>query len=154
MATAEQMTSAWRGAPFSMMAFHYNTEQHRAYLHMIDTIAQHWLRVFDHNTDFYSAVYWDLLTRLWQANKPVRRTEALKFMTSVKSAATASKYLNEALRQRLLQEYPNPQDARSKVLELSPDVRARLDTFFDHAVEEVRRANQGISHKGPVPDLG
>ena len=121
---------------------------------MIDTISQHWLRVFDHNTDFYSAVYWDLLTRLWQANKPVRRTDALKFMTSVKSAATAGKYLNEAIRQRLLQEYPNPQDARSKVLELSPDFRARLDTFFDHAVEEVRRANQGISHKGPVPDLG
>jgi DNA-binding MarR family transcriptional regulator len=121
---------------------------------MIDTIAQHWLRVFDHNTAFYSAVYWDLLTRLWQANKPVRRTDALKFMTSVKSAATASKYLNEAIRQRLLQEYPNPQDARSKVLELSPDFRARLDTFFDHAVEAVRQANQGISHKGPVPDLG
>ena len=135
------------------MAFQYNTEQYRAYLHMIDTISQHWLRVFGHNTDFYSAVYWDLLTRLWQANKPVRRTEALKFMTSVKSAATAGKYLNEALRQRLLQEYPNPQDARSKVLELSPDVRARLDTFFDHAVEAVRRANQGISHKGPVPDV-
>ena len=121
---------------------------------MIDTISQHWLRVFDHNTDFYSAVYWDLLTRLWQANKPVRRTDALKFMTSVKSAATAGKYLNEAIRQRLLQESPNPQDARSKVLELSPDVRARLDTFFDHAVEEVRQANQEISHKGPVPDVG
>ena len=136
------------------MAFHYNTEQHRAYLHMIDTISQHWLRVFDHNTDFYSAVYWDLLTRLWQANKPVRRTDALKFMTSVKSAATAGKYLNEAIRQRLLQEYPNPQDARSKVLELSPDVRARLDTFFDHAVAAVRQATQEISRKGPVPDLG
>jgi hypothetical protein len=120
---------------------------------MIDTISQHWLRVFDHNTDFYSAVYWDLLTRLWQANKPVRRTDALKFMTSVKSAATAGKYLNEAIRQRLLQEYPNPQDARSKVLELSPDFRARLDTFFDHAVGAVRQANQGIRHKGPVPDL-
>jgi hypothetical protein len=137
-----------------MMAFQYNTEQHRAYLHMINTISQHWLRVFDHNTDFYSAVYWDLLTRLWQAKKPVRRTDALKCMTAVKSAATAGKYLNAAIRQRLLQEYPNPQDARSKVLELSPDVRARLDTFFDHAVEEVRQANQEISHQGPVPDLG
>ena len=137
-----------------MMAFHYTTEQHRAYLHMIDTISQHWLRVFDHNTDFYSAVYWDLLTRLWHANTPVRRTEALKCMTSVKSAATAGKYLNAAIRQRLLQESPNPQDARSKVLELSPDLRARLDTFFDHAVEEVRQANQAISHQGPVPDVG
>ena len=137
-----------------MMAFHYTTEQHRAYLHMIDTISQHWLRVFDHNTDFYSAVYWDLLTRLWHANTPVRRTEALKCMTSVKSAATAGKYLNAAIRQGLLQESPNPQDARSKVLELSPDLRARLDTFFDHAVAAVRQANQAISHQGPVPDVG
>ena len=59
-----------------MRACQYTTVQHRAYLHMIDTIAQHWLRVFAHNTDFYSAVYWDLLTRLWHANTPVRRTEA------------------------------------------------------------------------------
>jgi hypothetical protein len=78
----------------------------------------------------------------------------VKCMTSVKSAATAGKYLNAAIRQRLLQESPNPQDARSKVLELSPDLRARLDTFFDHAVEEVRQANQAISHQGPVPDVG
>jgi hypothetical protein len=135
------------------MAFHYNDEQHRAYLSMIANISQHWLQVFDHNTTFYSAVYWDLLTRLWQADKPVRRTEALKWMTSVKSAVTAGKYLNEAIRQRLLQEYPNPQDARSKVVELSPDFRARLDTFFDHAVEAVCQANQEIRCKGPVPDL-
>src|SRR5918996_5073631 len=128
------------------MSLQYNDEQRREYLNMTDNIVQHWLRVFDQDTEFYSAVYWDLFTRIWKSDRPVRRTDALKFMTSVKSAATAGKYLNEAIRQRLVQESPNPQDARSKVLELSPDVRARLDTFFDHAVAEVRRANQAISH--------
>jgi hypothetical protein len=135
------------------MSLQYNDEQRREYLNMIDHIAQHWLRVFDQNTEFYSAVYWDLLTRIWKSDKPVRRTDALKFMTSVKSAATAGKYINEAIRQRLLREYPNPQDARSKLLELSSDLRERLDVFFDSAVSEVRHANQNICQKGPVPNL-
>ena len=120
---------------------------------MIDNITPHWLRVFDQKTGFYSAVYWDLLTRIWKSDRPVRRTDALRFMTSVKSAATAGKYINAAIRQRLLREYPNPQDARSKLLELSPDLRERLDVFFDNAVGEVRQANQRIRQKGPVPDL-
>jgi hypothetical protein len=115
---------------------------------MTDNILQHWLRVFDHNTDFYSAVYWDLFTRIWRVDRPVRRTEALRFMISVKSAATAGKYINEAIRQKFLHEYPNPQDARSKLLELSADFRARLETYFDNAVSEVREANQGITQKG------
>ena len=136
-----------------MMTWQYNDEQRREYLNMFDSLAPHWLRLFDQNTDYYSAVYWDLLTRIWQADRPVRRTDALKFMTSVKSAATAGKYLNEAIRQHLLHEQPNPQDARSKLLALSPDMRERLDTFFDHAVSEVRRTTQRIGQKGPVPDL-
>jgi hypothetical protein len=135
------------------MALQYNDEQRREYLSMIDNIAQHWLRVFDQNTELYSAVYWDLLTRIWKSDRPVRRTDALRFMTSVKSAATAGKYINEAIRQRFLREYPNPQDARSKLLELSPDLRERLDVFFDNAVDEVRQAHQSIRQKGPVPDL-
>jgi hypothetical protein len=135
------------------MSLQYNDEQRREYLNMTDNITPHWLRVFDQNIEFYSAVYWDLLTRIWKADRPVRRTDALKFMTSVKSAATAGKYINEAIRQRLLREYPNPQDARSKLLELSPDLRERLDVFFDNAVAEVRQANQNISQKGSVPDL-
>jgi hypothetical protein len=135
------------------MSLQYNDEQRREYLNMTDNIVQHWLRVFDQNTEFYSAVYWDLFTRIWKSDRPVRRTDALKFMTSVKSAATAGKYINEAIRQRLLHENPNPQDARSKLLELSPDIRERLDVFFDNAVGEMRQANQSISQKGPVPDL-
>jgi hypothetical protein len=130
------------------MSLPYNDEQRQAYLAMTDNVLQHWLRVFDHNTDFYSAVYWDLFTRIWRADRPVRRMDALRFMVSVKSAATAGKYINEAIRQKFLHEYPNPQDARSKLLELSADFRARLETYFDNAVSEVREANQGITQKG------
>ena len=134
------------------MLLPYNDKQRQAYLTMTDNILQHWLRVFDHNTDFYSAVYWDLFTRIWRVDRPVRRTEALRFMISVKSAATAGKYLHKAMRQGLLHEYPNPQDARSKLLELSVDFRARLETFFDNAVSEMREASQSIMQKGHDPN--
>ena len=135
------------GTRSTVMSSPYNDEQRRAYLTMTDNILQHWLRLFDHNTDFYSAVYWDLFTRIWKAGGPVRRTDALRFMFSVKSAETAGKYINEAMRQGFLHEYPNPQDARSKLLELSADFRARLDTYFDNAVSAVREASQGITQK-------
>lgn len=131
----------------------YNCIQRREYLNMLDNVAQRWLRLFDDNTEFYSAIYWDLLTRLWKENKPVRRTDALRFMTSIKSAATAGKYIDEAIQQGLLCESTNPQDARSKLLTLSPDMRDRLDAFFDEAIDEVRQANLMISQQGPVPDV-
>ena len=154
MVATEQITSASGvGHPFYVMWLSYNDEQRREYLSMVENMAQHWLRSFDQNTDFYSAVYWDLLTRIWKADRPVRRTDALKSMTSVKSAATAGKYINEAIRQGFLHEYANPQDARSKLLELSPDFRARMDTYFDNAISEVRETNQGIDQQGPDPDL-
>ena len=135
------------------MPLQYNDEQRREYLNMVDNLTPQWLQVFDQNTDFYSVVYWDLLIRIWRADRPVRRTDALKFMTSVKSAATAGKYINEAIRQQLLVEQPNPQDARSKLLELSPHIRERLDIYFDNAVHIVRQASQKICERGPVPDL-
>jgi hypothetical protein len=133
------------------MGLQYNDAQRREYLHMIDNVGQRWLKVFDNDTGFYSAVYWDLLTRIWKAERPVRRTDALKFLTSVKSPATAGKYIDGALQQGLLRETSNPQDARSKLLELSPNMRARLDAFFDEAVSEVRHAYAAIGRKGPLP---
>ena len=134
------------------MTLKYNAEQHREYLNMLDKVAQRWLKVFDHNTEFYSAVYWDLLTRIRKEDKPVRRTEALRFMTSIKSASTAGKYIDEAIRQGFLIETTNPQDARSKLLELSPDMRARLDAYLDDTITELRQAYTLINQHGSVPD--
>lgn len=134
------------------MALNYNCEQRREYLNMIDRVADRWLKLFDHNTEFYSAVYWDLLTQLWKENKPIRRTDALRFMKSVKSARTAGKYIDEAIQQGFLYESHNPRDARSKLVTLSPDMREHLDAFFDAAIDDVRQANVTIRQKGPVPD--
>lgn len=134
------------------MALKYNAEQHREYLNMLDKVAQRWLEVFDHNMEFYSAVYWDLLTRLWKENKPIRRTDALRFITSIKSASTAGKYIDVAIRQGFLCETTNPQDARSKLLELSAEMRVRLDAYFDDAISELGQTYTLMTQDGSVPE--
>lgn len=138
------MSGQGKGAP---MALNYNGDQHREYLNMIDHVGAQWLSVFDGDTDFYSAAYWDLLTRMWRSGGAVRKTDALKFMTAVKSAHTAGKYVETALAKGLIVEQDNPEDARSKLLRLSDDMTERLNQFFDEAVSAVRRANGAIEDK-------
>lgn len=130
----------------------YNAEQRREYLNMIDRVGRNWLEIFHDNTEFYSAVYWDLLTRIWKIDCPVRKTDAVKFMIGVKSPQTAAKYIENALRQNILHERDNPEDARSKLLVLSAEMKKRLDAFFDTAVSHLRRAEHEIRVKGPSPE--
>lgn len=134
------------------MALKYNNAQHKQYLEMTDGVGRRWLEVFEGDTDFYSGQYWDLLTGIWRADGPVRKTDALRFMTGIKSAHTASKYVDHAIKQAVLLESDNPEDARSKLLVLSDRMRDRLDVFFDVAVSEIRRTNRILAEKGPTPE--
>ena len=52
----------------------------------------------------------------------------------------------------ILIESDNPDDARSKLLVLSDNMREQLNIFFDSAVGSVRRANRAIDEKGPSPE--
>ncbi len=130
----------------------YNAGQRGEYLNMIDRIGGRWLGVFDGKEMFYSAQYWDLFTRIWRSDRPVTKTEALKCMTGVKSAHTAGKYLETAIKEGLLVETGNPEDKRSRFIALAPQMRARLDLFFDRAVSEVRMTTRTIDVKGPSPE--
>ncbi|MEM7224235.1 MAG: hypothetical protein AAF495_14730 [Pseudomonadota bacterium] len=130
----------------------YNSDQRREYLEMIDRIGGRWLGVFDGKELFYSAQYWDLFTRIWRSDRSVTKTEALRCMTGIKSAHTAGKYLETALKEGLLVEQDNPDDKRSRFIALSPEMQSRLDVFFDRAVSEVRRTNHTIHVKGPSPE--
>ncbi len=130
----------------------YNQAQHREYLEMMERNGTHWLEIFRGNREFYSAAYWDLLTQLWKGDRPVRKTEALKYMVAVKSPHTAGKYVESAIRSGLLVETDNPEDARSKLVSLSPEAKKRLDAFFDAAVTELRRSIVTIDRKGPSPE--
>ena len=134
------------------MALKYNNAQHRVYLELMDRVSDNWLLIFDGNTEFFSAPYWDLLRGLWRQSTPIRKTDAMAYMRSVKSAHTAGKLIDAAIGAGFLVEHENPKDARSKLLEVSPDTRARIDEVFDRAVTEIRKAERRIEASGPLPD--
>lgn len=129
----------------------YTDEQRREYLTMSDRLGRRWLEIFAGDTEFYSVVYWDLLSGLWKSPGPVRKTDALRMMTAVRSAHTAGKYVEAALRHGLIVETENPEDARSRLIALSPATRARLDGFFDIAIDEIRRVGRTLERRDAVP---
>jgi hypothetical protein len=104
---------------------------------MMERVGSRWLAVFGGESEFYSTAYWDLFTAMWSAGAPMRKTDALSAMTAVKSAHTAGKYLDAAIRCGFVEERDNPSDARSKLVALTPAMKARLDAFFDEAIGEV-----------------
>lgn len=126
------------------MPLTYTDDQRRIYLEFTDRIGMKWVDVFEGDTDFYNAAYWDLLTHLWRNPEPIRKTDAGRAITGVKSPLTAGKYIDTALERGMIVEKDNPEDARSKLLTLSPPMRSQLDTFFDDAVHELRNAAKGL----------
>ena len=110
-----------------------------------------WLEVFEGDTEFYSATYWDLLTGLWRTDRSRRKTDALGLMKGNKSVHTAGKYLDDSIERGIIFETDNPQDARSKLVGLSADMRGRLDGFFGTAVSILQRSGQEVEALGPVP---
>ena len=134
------------------MGLKYNLAQRQEYLNMTGRIGRNWLNVFEGDPEFYSADYWDLLTGVWKAGKPVRKTDASRMMKGVKSAQTAGKYVESAIKHDYLLEENNPQDARSKLVCLSPGIQKRLDEFFDLAVGELRKSHKHLQSQGPLPE--
>lgn len=129
------------------MSTKYSGGQRREYLTMLDRVGESWVGVFADDREFYSTAYWDLLTGIWRSEKPVRKTDALKFMRAIRSAHTAGKYLDGAIAKGILEETANPKDARSKLVQLTPGMRARLDAFFDTAVGEMRESHRRIDEE-------
>ena len=111
------------------MSHNFSRDQQVRYLDMTLRFGIAWLEVFQDDTDFYSAAYWDLFTNLWRSEKPVRKTDAMGFMKGVKSAHTAGKYVDTAIDKSLLEESDNPEDARSKLIALTPEMRYQLLYF-------------------------
>jgi len=136
------------------MGRNFNRDQQLRYFDMTLNFGVAWLEVFQDDTDFYSAAYWDLFTNLWRSENPVRKTDAMGFMKGVKSAHTAGKYVDTAIEKELLVESDNPDDARSKLIALTAEMRSRLDDYMDKAVGEVLRANSEIRTLGPVSEEG
>lgn len=129
----------------------YNDAQRRAYLAFSAEVGTGWMEMFEGDTEFYSAAYWDLFKALWLSPDPIRKTDAARTITGVKSPLTAAKYIETAVKRGLVTEQDNPNDARSKLLALSPQLRAKMDAFFDNAVDGMRKATTRLADLGPVP---
>ena len=126
----------------------FSKDQRHLYLDFLGHVGRRWLEVFDGRTEFYSAAYWDLLKEVWRYDEPVRKTDALGFMINVKSAHTAGKYIDAALEYGFLVETENPKDARSKLIALTPEMRAKLDAYFDDAVAALCDSGRRIEGAG------
>ena len=120
------------------MELKYSCEQRREYINFTRKLGGEWIDVFQGNTEFYSADYWDLLTEMWYINKPVMVSDALRSMKSIKSPFTARKYLQKVIDQGFVIERKNADDERSTLVELSDDFRVKLDKFFDDVLENLR----------------
>lgn len=129
----------------------YNDAQRRAYLAFSTGVGSGWMAMFEGDTEFYSAAYWDLFKALWLSPEAVRKTDAARAVTGVKSPLTAAKYIKTAIDRGLIIEQENPNDARSKLLALSPQLREKLDVFFDNAVDGMRKTTARLADLGPVP---
>ncbi len=125
----------------------HNPDQHREYILMSRKVGTDWLNVFAGNTDFYSTYYWELLTEMWFHNKPVMVSDALRYMKSIKSPFTARKYLQKAIEGGLVAERKNPSDERSVLVELTPDLRKQMDTFFDKAICKLLETAEALKSK-------
>ncbi len=122
------------------MPLTYTDKQRRTYLSFTDRVGAGWVQLFDGDTEFYSAAYWDLLTYLWRNTDPQRKTDAMAAITGVKSPLTAAKYIETAIKRGIIIERENPSDARSKLLALSDQMREKMDVFFDNAVDEMKKS--------------
>ncbi|MES1990903.1 MAG: MarR family transcriptional regulator [Pseudomonadota bacterium] len=120
-----------------------STERHRnrhQFVQALNSMDGAWVRFLE-DKDILDINYSDLYTGLWSAEEPLRKQEALLLMRHL-SLQTAKKYLDNAIAKGLLVELADPSDGRAKLIALSPDLKRRLEDFFDHAIELFRKALQ------------
>jgi hypothetical protein len=115
----------------------FSKEQHREYIHFARKVGAQWVEVFDGNNEFYSTPYWDLLSEMWYADKPLMVSDALRYMKSIKSPFTARKYLQKLINEKMVLETKNPNDERSMLVSISPQLKTKLDGYFDFTMAEM-----------------
>lgn len=122
----------------------YTEQQRKEYIHFTRKLGASWVEIFEGNTEFYSTAYWDVLSEMWYAGKPLMVSDALKFMRSIKSPFTARKYLQKLIDEAMIVESKNPKDERSMLVSLSADMKEKLDKFFDNTICEMIGTSDSI----------
>ncbi len=101
-----------------------------------------WQQMFREG-DYCASNYFDLFTEIWlRQGEPVYKTDCYRFMPGI-SSQTAKKYLQHAIARGYLRESDNPQDKRSKLITMSPELKAIMEQSYDLTAHELRKALSG-----------
>ena len=119
------------------MSARLTAQDRKLFLQALRRQDDYWSECF--GEDFYQLHFSDLFTKMWQAdNRPVPRSRAYQFMAHL-SEQTAKKYLNQAVAAGLLEEIPNPDDGRSRLIRLSDESRDKMRRWIDYSIKAYRQ---------------
>ena len=130
----------------------YSEELHLEYLLTMQVLGKHWLAVFQtppEDKTFWDASYWDLFTNLFKSENGVKKTDAISYIQG-KTAPTAAKYINTAIKRGLIIEEDNKARANSKIVKLSDEMKNNLEIYFNNALVEVETLGKRIKEKGTI----
>ncbi len=122
----------------------FSHDKHKEFIHFTRKIGANWIEVFDGNKEFYATSYWDLLSEMWYAGKPLMVSDALRFMQSIKSPFTARKYLQKLIDEGMVVESKNPNDERSMLVSISPAMQEKLDAHFDYTLKAMVETSEDL----------
>lgn len=121
-------------------------EDRRVFAQTLKQVGLHWQTILQ-DDEFHPMNFFDLFTEIWLKGGPVAKTDCYRFMRGV-STQTAKKYVERAIARGHLLESANPQDGRSRLITLSPDLKTLLEQNFDLTAQQLRQALQGPSDNG------
>ena len=121
------------------MAHPLSDKDRRVLAQALKQVGSHWQALL-HDEEYYSPNYFDLFTAIWLRDEgPVYKTDCYRFMPGV-STQTAKKYVQRAIARGYLRETDNPLDKRSKLITMSPDLKAVVERSYDLTALELRKA--------------
>lgn len=104
----------------------------RRFLAALRELDSAWVESF-HDTGLSDVYFSRLFTELWlRGETPVAKTDAYSYVKGV-GVQTAMKYVKRAIDEGYLEEVDNPDDGRSRLIRMSPRLRATFEALVDRA---------------------